>query len=548
MKFKSALAALIAFSMLGTAVQAAGVRTEVNGTAVTLTATTVKNTKANIIVSRKGVDINDNANIYEMIQVRADGNGKITHTFTIPEFRDDVSSYGEYDVFVKPEDGDMLTGEFAYVTESDIVALMTAVTAADADYSAIFAQDAPQRVSLKAIGCLMEQYDALEDKSSVIAAAEAGVTADTDSAELVNIFNGAITMASVADSATAEAALELYSPKFNGESYVNFDEARQDYVAATICAYMPFESPADFNAKYEKVNALYEVNSAKFDKMTDVLDTYKTILGIESDAAYEDYLDLSYSKKIEANEELAATFKKAYVTTTSALSDAIGAAVKKANKKNSGSGSSSSGSGGVGTGYVSAGPETINPQPGITNAASNEFTDLDSVSWAEEAILALKEKGIVSGMGDGKFNPNDTVTREAFTKMIVMAAGVYTPGENVTFDDISADDWCYSYVASAFNNKLVYGISETTFGKGSNISRQDMAVIAYRAAKDSGKIHIGREMITFSDDYLISDYAREAIEALYTTGVLNGSDGELRPLSTATRAEASVIIYNLFVK
>lgn len=546
MKFKSALAAVIAFSALGTAVQAAGVRTEVNGTTVTLTATAVGNAKANIIVSRKGEDINKNANIYEMIQVKADENGKITHTFTIPESRNGVSSYGEYNVAIKPENGDMLTGEFAYVTNDDIIDLMRTVTAEDADYDEIFAPDAQQRVSLKAVGCLMEQYDNLADKSDVIAAVEAGVTADTDSEGLVKIFNGAITMASITNSTTAKAALELYSPKFNDESYVDFDKARQDYIAATICTYVPFESPADLDVKYEKVNALYEVNSAKFDKMTDVLDTYKTVLGIANDSNYKDYLDLTSKKMINANEELVTAFKKEYVKTTSELSDAIKDAVKAAKKSSGGSGSSSSG--GVSSGYVSAGPETINPQPGVTNAGNGEFTDLGSVSWAKEAILALKEKGIVSGTGDGQFNPNDPVTREAFTKMIVIAAGVYTPGENVTFDDVSPDDWCYSYVASAFNNKLVYGISETTFGKGSNISRQDMAVIAYRAAKDSGKIHVGREMTTFSDDYLISDYAREAVEALYTTGVLNGSDGEMRPLSTATRAEASVIIYNLFVK
>ena len=46
----------------------------------------------------------------------------------------------------------------------------------------------------------------------------------------------------------------------------------------------------------------------------------------------------------------------------------------------------------------------------------------------------------------------------------------------------------------------------------------------------------------------IADYAKEAIEALYKTGVLNGSDGYYRPTDSATRAEAAVIIYNLFVK
>lgn len=547
MKFKCALAVLIAISAMVTTVNAAGIRTEVDGTTITVTVATDADCKANILVAKKGTNIRDNANLYEMAQVQADGEGKITHIFTIPEFRNSISSYGEYEVFVKPEDGEMLTGEFTFATESDIAELVTALTAQDADYAAIFAESSPYRISLKAIGCLMDSYDALDDKTGVITTFASGITAGSDGTDIVSLLNGAITIENIRDAASADVALELYSPKFNEKNYLNFDNKRKEYVVATICGYLPFESPADFNAKYEKVNALYEVNIARFDKMSDVLDEYKTILGIAGKDAYQNYLGLSYSKKVTANEELASIFKKGYVTTTAGLCEAIDSAYEKANKK---SGTTTGGSGGGGgTGFISPGPEVITPNPDAPgNIISGEFNDLDSVSWAKEAILALKEKGIVSGTGNGQFSPNDTVTREAFTKMIVMASGLYKPGETAEFDDISSDDWCYSYVASAFNNKLVYGISETSFGKGSNISRQDMAVIAYRAAKDSGRMNKGREMTTFSDANLISDYAQEAIEALYTTGVLNGSDGQLRPLSTATRAEASVIIYNLFVK
>ena len=46
--------------------------------------------------------------IYEMIQLTADETGKIVHSFTVPEERDGVSNYGEYDVFVKPFGEDVL--------------------------------------------------------------------------------------------------------------------------------------------------------------------------------------------------------------------------------------------------------------------------------------------------------------------------------------------------------------------------------------------------------------------------------------------------------
>ena len=543
MKKKRILSVVLALAMLGTQAYAAEVRTEVEGTSVTIIAQTEANKKVNIVVSKKG-ELDDNDAIYEINQVKADATGKVTLTITIPEMRNDVSSYGEYDVLVKPEEEEMQYGEFAYVTQEDIDDLMAAITAQDADVEAILDSDSEWRVGLKAIGCVMSIYDDLSDKSGVIATIESGISAGMTTAALKEKINGAIAVEGITNAESADTMLKVYSPKFNNVSYVDFDSNRKGYVSSTISEYLPFASTEDFATKYGIVNALYEVNTSTFDKMSDTLDTYDDILGIADEDEYRDYLALSRSNKLDAGETLVKEFKKSYVTTVDKLLDEIEDAVAGV-KKSKGS----SGGGGGGTGFVSAGPAVVQPNQTLPGSSdSGNFTDLEEASWAKDAILALRDKGIVSGIGGGLFGPNQLVTREAFTKMIVMAAGLYQPGESVYFDDISTDDWCYGYVASAFNNKLVYGISETTFGKGSNISRQDMAVIAYRAAKDSGRLHVGREMIEFSDDSMISDYAREAVEALYQGGVLNGSDGALRPQSTATRAEASLIIYNLFVK
>ena len=51
---------------------------------------------------------------------------------------------------------------------------------------------------------------------------------------------------------------------------------------------------------------------------------------------------------------------------------------------------------------------------------------------------------------------------------------------------------------------------------------------------------------TFADENEISDYAKEAVNALYNNGLINGIDGSrFAPANHATRAEAAKIIYNL---
>ena len=139
MRFQKAVLAAAILSVMGATAYADGVRTEVQGTTVTVTASAASKTKANIFVSRKGQT--DNANIYEMIELTADENGKLVHSFTIPESRNGISSYGEYEVLVKPEGAELLTGSFAYATSEDLINLMNALKANGADFSAMFSKD-----------------------------------------------------------------------------------------------------------------------------------------------------------------------------------------------------------------------------------------------------------------------------------------------------------------------------------------------------------------------------------------------------------------------
>lgn len=547
MRFQKAVLAATILSVMGATAYADGVRTEVQGNTVTVTAFAEGKKKANIFVSRKGQT--DNANIYEMIELTANENGKLVHSFTIPESRNGISSYGEYEVLVKPEGAELLTGSFAYATSEDLINLMNALKANGADFSAMFSKDSEWRTALKAMGCLMEEYDKLSDPSAAVKSFQESFTAEKSQEETKRIFNTSVLMQQITDVKTAGEVLEQDSPAFDGKRYFEEDEETKKWIAARMPEYRPYTSVNDFETKYQKICALHRVNQAKFDKLAETLNTYQTVLELSDSTDYKTYTALSETKKNAANEKLAAALHTAPATTAAALKQSLKSAIETGKTTGGGGGGGTgSGSGGSGgSGIISPGPTVITPvtDPDQTDA---DFTDLDSVEWAKEAILALKEQRIVSGKGNGEFAPHDQVTREEFTAMIVKAAGLYQPGETVEFDDITKDDWCYPFVASGFNHKLIYGISETSFGKGTPITRQDMTVIAYRAAKDSGRIHYGREMQNFRDAEEISGYAKEAVEALYKAGMVNGSDGYFYPQNTATRAEAAVILYQLFVK
>lgn len=213
---------------------------------------------------------------------------------------------------------------------------------------------------------------------------------------------------------------------------------------------------------------------------------------------------------------------------------------------------SPSGSGGTGGGgaYTDKkfGVEIDNKE----NTPQNEpikvlFDDIDGFSWANTAILALADMGVINGKSENRFFPADNITREEFTKIIVAAMGLkLQENTNSQFNDVSANQWYTPYINSAKSNGIVNGISSTQFGIGLNITRQDLAVMAYNAIRTKNNLLLNTEPKKFLDYTDISAYAKEAVDTLSSLGVINGDDtNSFRPLNFATRAEAAQIVYGI---
>lgn len=202
------------------------------------------------------------------------------------------------------------------------------------------------------------------------------------------------------------------------------------------------------------------------------------------------------------------------------------------------------GNGGKSAGTVSGG--AVPPIDSVVVAPASEFKDLDSHLWAKEAIEYLKNANIVNGRSDTIFAPADNVTRAEFTKIIVLALSKYNAAAKVDFDDVATDSWEYLYIASAKEAKLINGISESCFGSSLPITREDMAVIIARAFNYQGEEALST---LYSDDALISDYAKGAVSYVNNKGIMTGmGDGSFSPKTNVTRAEACKAIYELIKK
>lgn len=213
-------------------------------------------------------------------------------------------------------------------------------------------------------------------------------------------------------------------------------------------------------------------------------------------------------------------------------------------KKESGSGGGGgSGSGKyIGTGTVAAPP--VQSDKDVLPTTKNLFRDMDAAPWAEEAVYALSERGIISGRTEEEFAPSDAVTREEFVKLLVLAAGI-SPQGKCDFSDTAENAWYCPYIAAAADVGLVKGMADGSFGVGEKITRQDAAVLLSRLLDYCGVSAEDGE-ISFLDGEDIAPYAQKAVGRLQSMGIFGGDEnGRMHPKNSTSRAEAAKVIYLL---
>lgn len=178
------------------------------------------------------------------------------------------------------------------------------------------------------------------------------------------------------------------------------------------------------------------------------------------------------------------------------------------------------------------------------------FSDLSTAEWARSNIQTMAAKGIIAGIGGGKYAPSDNLTRAQFATLIVKAFKLEDATAENVFTDVESTKWYYSAVVSANKAGIVTGYAGK-FNPDAYVTRQEMATMAARAlvsvkgkdlSADSGKY-----LAKFTDKELLAAYAVDGANLTAKYGVIGGKNGNLfDPKGFATRAEAAAVIYRLF--
>ena len=341
---------------------------------------------------------------------------------------------------------------------------------------------------------------------------------------------------------TAKDEAEIISIIEDKDDSLEFDILNQDYIDNKIAfatAYLANKADVTSESKayklFDETLVVITFNNSKVEGKAKVIEDYMSVIGLkEYESLIEQVTPAAIARLLS---------DKTYTKITDLKIDVIAKIDELKNAKPvipSGSGGGSSSGGGFG-----GGSNITLPAPSVPEATGSKFSDIPYTHWANTAVETLADRNVINGYPDNTFKGDNTVTREEFVKMAVSAFGVVKgDGQVKAFTDVASSFWAKSYIEIAVSAGVVNGVSDTKFGVEQPVTRQDAAVIIARILKladSQGK--------AFLDDAKIADYAKNAVAAMSSKGIINGyEDGTFRPVDLLSRAEAAQIIYNALTK
>lgn len=524
-------------TLLSSGVLAAEVETHVNfDTREVAVSGTVSQAEFNRMVS---VAVSDDTVQYYVNTVGTEADGSYRLTFRMPE----EAKTGYYSIAVGAlGKSEPVKQDFYYAKKADIDNILNAINNSSS------ASDVSKKIeeNIEVLNIPFDWYRIL-DNSGKTAVAEAlyrakpysaiGAATDVAFGEL------AIQVFRCVDSADRiAAALQTFAEVYNINAdtaacydlYNSFDFQAE---ANAIMAGYSCKSTAEIIKAYNESTLLAAVNHAADPaEIAELIEKYKSVIPFSLN---------SYNNS-DKEKIVSYLYKCNAFRSMNELEKAINnAGSGQSSGKPSGGGSG--GGGGSSSSVVNLAPPVkneINNDTEQNDDKNNTFDDLGSVAWAKEAIEYLADKKIITGIGGNRFDPDSFVTREQFVLMIMKAFDMIDTSAVCDFDDVPATHWAYEAVASACQNEIIFGVDAREFGAGQAITRQDMAVIVYRAAKKAGYQFENSGDLSFSDTTEIADYARESVSAMSAAGIIKGHpDFRFAPLENTTRAQAAQVIY-----
>lgn len=182
---------------------------------------------------------------------------------------------------------------------------------------------------------------------------------------------------------------------------------------------------------------------------------------------------------------------------------------------------------------------------------ADDFTDVSRSDWYYQFVDYVTSKGYFNGVADKTFAPADNMTRAMFVTVLFRFHGAKGDSSQSAFTDVAPGEWYTAAINWAAANKIVDGVGNGKFAPNDPITRAQMCAMIeryldlYRKAwkvtlPETGSVSV------MVDENAIPAYALAAVKQCQRHGLVNGfEDGTFRPNELSTRAQVAAVIYRM---
>ena len=181
---------------------------------------------------------------------------------------------------------------------------------------------------------------------------------------------------------------------------------------------------------------------------------------------------------------------------------------------------------------------------------TQKFSDVPTSFWAFNYIAEMAERNVLSGYPDGKFYPNNNVTRAEFAKIMTAAAGLDISNTGYSsYEDVDYTDWCSPYIEAARYYLSGYvSNGKSYYMPNNNALREDIAVALVKLkGYDTTGFDLSLLQTMFSDWKSISTGAQPYVAVAVEQELISGyDDGTFKGQQGITRAEAATLLWRAY--
>lgn len=175
------------------------------------------------------------------------------------------------------------------------------------------------------------------------------------------------------------------------------------------------------------------------------------------------------------------------------------------------------------------------------------FTDVKTTDWYHGAVDYVSQRGLMGSVGNNRFDPNGTMTRAMLVTVLYRLSGSPAVTGKNPYTDVKNEQWYTDAVIWANENGVVGGYGNGLFGTNDSVTREQIATIMCRYAKQQG-VDVSKtgSLAHFTDGAKVSSWAADAMRWANGIGLVTGrTTTTLVPQGTATRAEVATMLMRL---